>query len=91
MQIAAQASQVGLQLAVQDIFQYPIISDLASRVTEKTISHTEFIQTNKKFDLAPIQAWFFDQNLAKQEHFSQVALLTMDGAIDIKLLDTLFY
>ena len=90
MQIAAQASQVGLQLAVQDIFQYPIISDLASRVTEKTISHTEFIQTNKKFDLAPIQAWFFDQNLAKQEHFSQVALLTMDGAIDIKLLERCF-
>ena len=90
MQIVAKANQVGLQLAAQDIFQYPIVRDLAGRVAEKIVEQKELIQANKKFSLAPIQAWFFDQFLAKKEQFSQVGLLTLYGPIEVERLERCF-
>ncbi len=90
MQIVAKANQSGLQLAVQDIFQYPVVGDLASRVTQKSVSQTEAIEANQKFALAPIQTWFFEQCLTKKECFNQVGLLTIHGAVDIELLERCF-
>lgn len=86
MQIVTKANDKGLRISVKDIFQFPSIIKLAEKAKQySTADHSEIL-VNQKFELSPIQKWFFEQDFYRKESFSQVCLLNMKLPVDVPLL-----
>lgn len=96
IQLISRAKKQGLALAVEDIFQYPTIAELASLIdstsTEKSTNGTQK-NDNKivsgfvdKFGLHPIQQWFFDQQFEQPRHWNQAVLVDLKDSLSPELL-----
>ena len=86
IQVVARASQAGLKLSPQDIFQYPTIGQLAAVAQKGVRIQAEQGIVTGSVPLTPIQHWFFQQNFADKHHWNQSLLLEVKQELDIKIL-----
>lgn len=79
IQVVSRARQSGLQMSTRLLVEFPTIAQLAVRATSvDDASASSSIRANEAtepFDLAPIQSWFFEQNLVDAAHWNQWMVL----------------
>ncbi len=76
--VVSQSNQAGLTLTPNDLFQHPILVELASVI--ETRQHKEDKPAQQKageFPLTPIQHWFFEQKLREPQQWNQNRLLAI--------------
>jgi len=76
IQLTARLRKQGLFYTVKDIFEYRTIERLAHNLqnTQNTINAEQGVLQGK-FDLLPIQQWFFEQDLPNSAHWNQSFLI----------------
>lgn len=90
IQIISKVRQAGWILSAYQIFTYPTVAELASKIVKlKPIIETS-INTSQFFSLSPIQYWFFNQPLVNKEQFSHICLLDVNLPINIMKLEKTF-
>lgn len=81
LQIAARLRELGYRLNPRDIFESPVLSDLAKLVqpledSSMMATPPEVVPvTPAGFPLSPIQQWFFELPLRNRNHFNQSVFL----------------
>jgi amino acid adenylation domain-containing protein/non-ribosomal peptide synthase protein (TIGR01720 family) len=83
---AAQASEAGLRLTPDQIFQYRTIAELSSVVGTTEVVEAEQGTITGDFPLTPIQHWFFEQDFVDPHHWNQALLLEVRQTLDPALL-----
>jgi amino acid adenylation domain-containing protein/non-ribosomal peptide synthase protein (TIGR01720 family) len=85
IQVASRARRHGIALQPRDIFEHPVLSDLAA--AGGRVTHASQGESHGAAELSPIQRWFFDQGFAVPDHFNQGVLLDWDPATDLDRLE----
>ncbi|MDN3546955.1 non-ribosomal peptide synthetase [Mucilaginibacter aquaedulcis] len=78
IQIVSRARSAGLEFTPKDLFENQTIASLAAVAKQKSKTTAEQGKISGKVPLAPIQQWFFEQQLTWPNHFNQAALLETD-------------
>ncbi|MGD1897766.1 MAG: amino acid adenylation domain-containing protein [Phormidesmis sp.] len=92
MQIVSKAAQAGLTITPKQLFEHQTIAELAA--VAKSGTQTLGIQPRPsqalatgEVPLAPIQHWFFEQNLNKPAHINQSVTLALPDEFDRHALE----
>ncbi len=87
LQIVAKASQAGLRLIPQQLFEYQTISELSSAIgiAESVIAEQGLISGS--VPLTPIQHWFFEQSMSNRNYWNQSVMIDVLDELDPKLLE----
>jgi amino acid adenylation domain-containing protein/non-ribosomal peptide synthase protein (TIGR01720 family) len=83
---AAKASERGLRLTPDQIFQYRTIAELAAVVGTTEGVRAEQGLITGPVPLTPIQRWFFEQEFRDPHHWNQAVLLEVRQRLDHSLL-----
>ncbi len=89
IQIISRIYKAGLKASLQDLFQYPQLSDFALCLKEATLVIDQSPVTGE-LPLTPIQADFFAKNLRVPHHFNQAILLSNSERYDTEALQAVF-
>ncbi|MDN5217538.1 amino acid adenylation domain-containing protein, partial [Fulvivirgaceae bacterium BMA12] len=86
IQIAARLYKQGLQLELQDLFQYPNIHQIVGKVkqVERLAEQGAVVGL---VPLTPIQRWFFSRSSTQLNHYNQAVLLTCPPGLDKDILE----
>ena len=88
VQIVARAREAGLQLTVQQMFQYQTVAGLAVQVQPSvTESYSSPARLTGEVPLTPIQCWFFEQQLPLLSHYNQSVMLKVPVEIDADVVE----
>lgn len=91
IQILARSNQVGINIAVKDIFKYKtilaILENVDSTREKDLISQDE---VTGEVLLTPIQKWFIEQELRYKHFFNQIQLFYLKEDVDLMLLENVF-
>ena len=92
IRLVSRAQQAGLRLSVKDVFQFPVIAELAPRVTSAFASALVAEQgpVQGPVPLTPIQQWFFEQVREEPHHFNLSFLLEVAPGVEPALLRRAF-
>ena len=84
IQIVAHATEAGLHLSPQHIFQAPTIADLAALadVAAPTPKKSKQEIIDGVIPFTPIQHWFFEQNFPSPQHWNQSLIFTTPQPLD---------
>ncbi|MGD1897770.1 MAG: amino acid adenylation domain-containing protein [Phormidesmis sp.] len=86
IQAIAQAQRSGLYFSPRDLFQYSTVSQLATVVKSKAHSQVQQEPVVGVVPLAPIQHWFFSQDLINPHHWNQSILLSVKQGLQPEIL-----
>lgn len=88
IQVISRLQQQGWQAEMIDVFQFPTVAGLASRITpyERVIDQKP---VTGNVTLSPVQRWFFETHGAGVHHYNQSILLTSRERLDGTKLRTL--
>ncbi|GCD40788.1 non-ribosomal peptide synthetase [Streptomyces paromomycinus] len=87
IQMVSRAKQAGMSLSARDLFRHQTLAGLAAVAKEATGPTAEQGLVLGEAGLAPIQHWFFEQQLADAHHYNQAVLVDVTaGALDLDLL-----
>jgi amino acid adenylation domain-containing protein/thioester reductase-like protein/non-ribosomal peptide synthase protein (TIGR01720 family) len=84
LQIVARARQAGMRLSPEQLFRHPTIAALASVAASGAPSAAVAAEQGPvtgPAPLTPIQAWFFERELAEPQHWNQAVLLEVRGTL----------
>ncbi len=88
IQVIARAREAGLGLTPRQLFEHPVLADLAAVATPlPALSSVTAHDPTSPFPLAPVQGWFFEQKLAGSHHWNQSFLFTLTERLDPGLLE----
>ncbi|WP_197084798.1 non-ribosomal peptide synthetase [Saccharothrix sp. ST-888] len=79
IQMVSRARQAGLTLAARDLFQHQTLGELAAVARQGVRTSAEQGPVLGESPLAPIQHWFFEQQLADAHHYNQAVLADVVG------------
>jgi non-ribosomal peptide synthase protein (TIGR01720 family) len=82
----AKASEMGLRLTPDQIFQYRTIAELAAVVGTTEAVRAEQGLVTGRVPLTPIQQWFFEQEFDTPQHWNQAVLVEVRQTIDPVLM-----
>src|SRR5262249_15865470 len=71
IQVSTRANRLGLRLTPRQVFQYPTVAELAQVAGTGARSGTETGAVEGPVLLTPIQAAFFERDVAEPQHFNQ--------------------
>lgn len=100
IQVAVEASKLGLQLQMNDIIRYQTIeqvcTQLAVAVTVEEPAIAKRVSTGYELIegeaiLTPIQHWFFAQHFEAPDHWNQSLFLELDRGCDLAVLEKAFH
>ncbi|MFC7443126.1 amino acid adenylation domain-containing protein [Laceyella putida] len=74
IQVVAHLKQHDYKVKINDLFQYPTIAGLATRVQTSEPQAEQGLVTGE-VPLTPIQSWFFDKKFAEAHHWNQAMML----------------
>ncbi|MCX6579065.1 MAG: amino acid adenylation domain-containing protein [Candidatus Aminicenantes bacterium] len=80
IQIISRMSNAGYKMEMKDLFQYPLISDLASRVKKMERIPDQSVITGT-IPLTPIQEKFFTRPLTYRHHYNQAVMLYFEEGL----------
>jgi non-ribosomal peptide synthase protein (TIGR01720 family) len=83
--LVARLTQAGLQFSPQHIFQYPTVAELSAAAAGPS-AQAEQEQASGPVPLAPGQRWFFAQDFARPEQFTNALWLETRSRLDASLL-----
>jgi len=90
IQLVSRIKRLDYHIQVQDLFEYPTITSLASFIEEKGTSDVQIIAEQEylsgEVGLAPIQRWFLEKEQKDLSHFNQAILFEVNKTIDEKTL-----
>jgi amino acid adenylation domain-containing protein/non-ribosomal peptide synthase protein (TIGR01720 family) len=89
IQIASRMNMEGYKLEMRDIFQFPIISQLASKV-QKLKRHSDQSVVTGIVPLMPAQLEFFEKYKIAPHHFNQSVMLYSQEGFEEKAVRTVF-
>ncbi len=87
LQILAKLNQAGIHLRTSHFFEHQTIARLAEAHLESASISAEQSLISGEVRLAPVQRWFFEQQLAEPHHYNQSIMLQARGTLDARLLD----
>ncbi|MGS2718619.1 amino acid adenylation domain-containing protein [Eionea flava] len=94
IQLVLQLRKSGFQVQVKTIFDFPTVAELAIFLSEKIPTKKVIVEQKPlsgKFDLLPIQQWFFDQGFDKPNHWNQAFMIALPkGFEDSDISDALY-
>ena len=90
IQIVSKLKAKGYQIAVKDIFQHPVLGDMANYIQSGGQEIDQSVVTGN-VGLTPIQQWFFDENNNDEHHFNQSVFLKSETPIDKVQLEQALY
>ncbi|MDZ8084001.1 MAG: amino acid adenylation domain-containing protein [Nostoc sp. DedQUE12b] len=86
IQIISRAKQIGLHLALKQLFAHQTIAELATVANMANAIAVEQGLVTGILPLTPIQHYFFEQNLQQPHHFNQSFLLSVPSDLEPELL-----
>ncbi|HMK71848.1 MAG TPA: amino acid adenylation domain-containing protein, partial [Myxococcaceae bacterium] len=86
IQVIAQARQRGLRLSPRQLFEHQTVEALAAVAVAGERVEAEQGLVTGRLPLTPIQAWFFEQELAEPHHFNQSVVLEVEAGFRWELL-----
>ncbi|MBB1259198.1 non-ribosomal peptide synthetase [Streptomyces alkaliterrae] len=87
IQMVSRAKKAGIVLSARDLFQHQTLAELAAVAKEGAGPRAEQGLVLGDAELAPIQRWFFEQELADAHHYNQAVLVDVTtGGLDLDLL-----
>ncbi|MGW1892944.1 amino acid adenylation domain-containing protein [Streptomyces sp. NPDC002004] len=87
IQMVSRAKSAGIVLSARDLFQHQTLAELALVAKEGTGTRADQGLVLGETGLAPIQRWFFEQELADAHHYNQAVLVDVTaGSLDLDLL-----
>ncbi len=88
LKLVACARAAGLELMPRDVFNHPVLADLASHAGT-AVAKEEDADVNKDgpWALTPIQRWFFDQGFEKPDHWNEGFLFRLPPDTNVELLE----
>ncbi|MCX6584763.1 MAG: amino acid adenylation domain-containing protein [Candidatus Aminicenantes bacterium] len=89
IQIISRMNQAGYKLEMKDLFQYPVISDLARRVKKSKRIPDQSVITGE-IPLSPIQGLFFEQSHREAHHFNQAVMFYSREGFDKEVIKGIF-
>ncbi|NSY32057.1 amino acid adenylation domain-containing protein [Pseudoalteromonas sp. JC28] len=94
IQLVALLRKQGIELQVKDIFDCPTAAALSQRIVSVQATQREIAQEqgllSGRFDLLPIQQWFFNKALPEENHWNQAfAIRIPSGFSQIQLQEAL--
>ena len=89
IQISARMRGEGYDVSVKDIFNFPTIEGLSTKLKPLTSDSDQSLITGK-VDLTPIQRWFFELPLEDRHHFNQSVLLNFPHGITEEMVRKMF-
>ncbi|MBD8514253.1 amino acid adenylation domain-containing protein [Photobacterium sp. CAU 1568] len=94
IQLVARLRREGFQLQVKDVFESPTVAGLAALLNQDA-EEAEILSEQGvlagEFDLLPVQAWFFDRQLANPHHFNQSFTVNLPAGVTQKSLEEALY
>jgi amino acid adenylation domain-containing protein/non-ribosomal peptide synthase protein (TIGR01720 family) len=90
IQIVSRAKSEGIQLTVQQLFENQNIAALAGVATDVPVEEFDQGPVTGPCDMAPAQAWMFENDSPRPDHFNQAFLLQAPAGLDAQALDTAF-
>lgn len=89
IQIASRMKKAGYKIEIKDIFQYPVISELA-RVVTKPQRIPEQGTVSGYVNLTPVQHWFFHSHFSHPHYFNQAVMLFSPKKFDSGRVERVF-
>ncbi len=86
IQLVSRARKRGMLFEVKQIFETPILSDLALHTQEERINLVPQESAKGKVSLTPIQHWFFAQSPAIPHYYNQAMWLKSEAVVDLQRL-----
>ncbi|HEX3528164.1 MAG TPA: non-ribosomal peptide synthase/polyketide synthase [Thermoanaerobaculia bacterium] len=86
IQVISRANRAGLRLTPRQVFENQTIAAMARVAGKGAEIVAEQGTVSGLAPLSPIQAWFFDQEIAAPDHWNQALLLRVDRPLDPVLL-----
>lgn len=87
LQVISRARKDGLHISYRQLFEHPILQDLASQVDQE---EGEIIEepgaVGGKIPLTPIQRWFFEHHSKAPHHFNTSLMVEVNYALKIDLV-----
>ncbi|WKN24386.1 non-ribosomal peptide synthase/polyketide synthase [Azotobacter vinelandii] len=87
IQVVSRARQAGIHFTPRDLFQHQTVQALATVARSVATVASEQGPLSGATPLTPIQHWFFEQHLAKPQHWNQSLLLEPSGRLDADCLE----
>lgn len=88
IQIATRARRMGLHVRPRQLFEHQTIAELAAAAgtvaADAAASHP---RPDGPVPLTPIQAWFFEQSLARPSHYNQSVIWDIDSTLSNSRLE----
>ncbi|WP_130908082.1 non-ribosomal peptide synthetase [Pseudomonas sp. Sample_16] len=86
MQVVSRARQAGIVLSPKDLFQHQTIRSLAQAARSGGPSQIDQGPAVGEVALAPVQQWFFEQEIPERQHWNQSLLLVPRVALNVEVL-----
>ncbi|MBT9265316.1 amino acid adenylation domain-containing protein [Pseudomonas sp. MG-9] len=87
MQVVSRARQAGIVLSPKELFQYQTLRSLAQVARQGERSLIDQGPAVGAVALAPVQRWFFEQEIAERQHWNQSLLLVPQQTMNVEALD----
>ncbi|WP_447903369.1 amino acid adenylation domain-containing protein [Pseudomonas serbica] len=87
MQVVSRARQAGILLSPKDLFQHQTIRSLAQAARTGEQSQVDQGPAGGAVALAPVQQWFFEQDIPERQHWNQSLLLIAREPLNVEVLD----
>ncbi|MBP7654186.1 amino acid adenylation domain-containing protein, partial [Candidatus Dependentiae bacterium] len=87
IQIIARLNALDMEINIKDVFQFPVIKDLAEKLKKKE-RKIEQRKVKGISLLNPVQKWFFELEHGQKGHFNQSLMLESSERIDENIIKT---
>ncbi|MEJ5061033.1 amino acid adenylation domain-containing protein [Pseudomonas sp. MYb330] len=87
MQVVSRARQAGIVLSPKDLFQHQTIRSLAQAARSGQQQLIDQGPAVGAVALAPVQQWFFEQDIPQRQHWNQSLLLVPREPLNVVALD----
>ncbi len=88
IQLVSRAREKNITLQPKDVFEYPVIAELAEKVAKNNCNmEAQQERLSGKVGLAPIQKWFFSQEFNDQSYYNQAYLFKLKKNLSFEYLN----
>lgn len=86
IQFVSRAKQAGFPISYRQLFEHPVLKDLAAAISLGEILEHEQSLVTGPVPLTPVQSWFFEHHAAAPNHFNTSILFEVWQPLDVDLL-----
>ncbi|HEX6930192.1 MAG TPA: condensation domain-containing protein, partial [Gammaproteobacteria bacterium] len=90
LQLVARARSAGLDIMPRDIFNHPVLADLAAVAkpdSSRDTGEEADVDVEGSWTLTPVQRWFFEQAFDNPDHWNEAFMFRVPPDTDVDLLE----